>query len=582
MVVLKSLSSKTELFDRIPFNPGVNIIMGKYSTEKRSDLNGIGKSTVVRLIDYLLLSESAGKTFFNIKKHGFLSRHKATLEFSDGDVIYFIERGFDEKDPIRFGSDVNNMKEYKRQELEGILLKIFFGDVTIEAQIKDDWFRDMISFFLKDDLDYKERRGPLDFFGSRELKCLRDYYNLYLLNIPYGSVIRYDTLSNETRQLNLLKKRIEQNIKDDTGGDDVKQSFELFRIDTEIRKIEESLKQFTFSDVDKDIEEAIDGIISERNKKRNRRNVLKRIYGEYIGSYQNEVEIDPTRVTHIYNEVKSELGDYVKKSLEEVLLIRKGLCENRARFLKDKIDSIKTEIEKLEADIHRLDEDKGLLYRKMDEKRAFDELKTKHSMLVDEKVKRERIAIPISQIKRINHDINVRGAEMSQKKVDIATEIDSCKAHIEKLRNQYFEIIKIKTGLNELTGARFSIDSDPAKRSSITFDIDIPKKYASGNASFKIFAYDLTIFFDIVENNRRLPHFLIHDGVFSGIDKGRIVNILNYINSKGLRTQEMQYIITANENDIQINNEGYTFDIEKCIVARFGDDPDSMFFKREY
>lgn len=582
MVVLKSLSSKTDLFDRIHFNLGINIIMGSYTTKKCSDLNGIGKSTVVRLIDYLLLSESAGKTFFNIKRYGFLSRHKATLEFSDGDVTYFIERGFDEKDPIRFGSDINNMKEHKRQELEDILLKIFFGDVTIEAQIKDDWFRDMISFFLKDDLDYKVRRGPLDFFGSGELKCLRDYYNLYLLDIPYSSVIRYDTLSNETRQLNLLKKRIEQNIKDDTGVDDVKQSFGLFQIDTEIRKIEDSLKQFTFSEVDKDIEERIDDIISERNKLRNRKNVLKRRYGEYIDSYQNEVEINPTRVTHIYNEVKSALGDYVKKSLEEVLLIRKGLSENRARFLKDKIDSIKTEIEKLEADIHRLDEDKGLLYRKMDEKRAFDELKTKHSMLVDEKVKRERIAIPISQIKRIDHDINVRGAEMSQKKVDIATEIDSRKVHIEKLRNQYFEIIKIKTGLNELTGARFSIDSDPAKRSSITFDIDIPKKYASGNASFRIFAYDLTIFFDIVENNRRLPHFLIHDGVFSGIDKGRIVNILNYINSKGLRSQEMQYIITANESDIQISNKDYTFDIGKCIVASFGDNPNAMFFKREY
>ena len=70
MVILKKIYSENGLFNPIEFKQGMNIIRGIYSkkeTVKKSkmfDLNGIGKSTLIRLIDYALVSDS-GKSFFN-------------------------------------------------------------------------------------------------------------------------------------------------------------------------------------------------------------------------------------------------------------------------------------------------------------------------------------------------------------------------------------------------------------------------------------------------------------------------------------------------------------------------------------
>ena len=68
MVMLKQLYSETELFDKlfdkVTFRQGINIIQGVYtiSDKERSGLNGIGKSTLVRLIDFALVSDSTLKS----------------------------------------------------------------------------------------------------------------------------------------------------------------------------------------------------------------------------------------------------------------------------------------------------------------------------------------------------------------------------------------------------------------------------------------------------------------------------------------------------------------------------------------
>ena len=52
MVILKKIYSETGLFDGVEFKSGINIIQGIYTKRdnESKDLNGIGKSTLIRLI----------------------------------------------------------------------------------------------------------------------------------------------------------------------------------------------------------------------------------------------------------------------------------------------------------------------------------------------------------------------------------------------------------------------------------------------------------------------------------------------------------------------------------------------------
>ncbi len=77
------LFSDTNLIDTVTFHNGINIILGKYSEDKEArGINGIGKSSLVRLIDFVLLSGKAEKRF-NKSKYDFLrvEEHTLTIEF---------------------------------------------------------------------------------------------------------------------------------------------------------------------------------------------------------------------------------------------------------------------------------------------------------------------------------------------------------------------------------------------------------------------------------------------------------------------------------------------------------------------
>lgn len=76
--MLIRIYSETNLIDAVPFHNGINIILGKYSGDKEArGINGIGKSTLVRLVDFTLLSGKAEKDL--LKKYDFYVRMNTRL-----------------------------------------------------------------------------------------------------------------------------------------------------------------------------------------------------------------------------------------------------------------------------------------------------------------------------------------------------------------------------------------------------------------------------------------------------------------------------------------------------------------------
>ena len=80
MILLHRVYSDTNLFDEVEFIEGINVVLGKYSGEEEGrEVNGIGKSTLVRLIDFALLSDSS-KSFFPARKYKFLHEHNYNFQ----------------------------------------------------------------------------------------------------------------------------------------------------------------------------------------------------------------------------------------------------------------------------------------------------------------------------------------------------------------------------------------------------------------------------------------------------------------------------------------------------------------------
>ena len=150
MILLDKIYSETDLFDDVKFNSGVNLVIGRYS--KRGvvgDINGVGKSTLVRLIDYALLSESVLRNHFDVKKLTFLKGHSATLEFHTESRVYSVKRTFDDPKHPFFGDLQSELLPYDIEELRKLFGELFFEPPIQPENYNPKWFRDLMHFSSK-------------------------------------------------------------------------------------------------------------------------------------------------------------------------------------------------------------------------------------------------------------------------------------------------------------------------------------------------------------------------------------------------------------------------------------------------
>lgn len=166
--MLTKLYSETNLIEDISFHNGINIIMGKYSQNGETrGINGIGKSLVIRLIDFALLSGKAEKVFAQ-KKYSFLreDEHSISLEFKVGQKTYFLKRFFSDLDIIHFGDNSSRLEEFQKSALNKILEGIFFPTHNNKVFFEGKRYRTLMEFFIKDDLQNQQRVDPLNFFHT--------------------------------------------------------------------------------------------------------------------------------------------------------------------------------------------------------------------------------------------------------------------------------------------------------------------------------------------------------------------------------------------------------------------------------
>jgi len=590
MVILKNIYSETNLFDAVPFHDGINIIQGIYKKKQRdetTDLNGVGKSTLVRLIDFCLLSDTTHTNFFNTDKYGFLSDNTVSLEFEHQNQKYKITRGFTNPNEPIFSKN-NKSENYDIRELRLILGSLFFAQDKYSGYFNKIWFRTLMNFFVKDDINHQERNNPLKFYNIHASDFDAYTYNLFLLNISNKSVIQYDIFKNEKMDLGDERTKLLSSLEEESGKSYEEIKSEVRFLDDKISSYEKSLSKYEFLDSYKDVEQNIIKTTNEISMLLRKLNILQKKLNEYQISYDYQIEININEIARTYGEIKKIFGEVIKKELDAIIDFRRILSENRMKFLQDKELSLKNDIEKIYDNISMLEKKRSDFYKILDEKKALDSIKNAYSQMIENKTKKERLVTSIKRIDQIDNRLYDLNKKISNSIELISKDVNTAESTITMIHSIFSEIVHNMIHVEDVKKAVFDITSSPDLRSPFKISIDVPKSSSYGKNRFKILAYDLTVFFNIIRNNRQIPHFLVHDGVFHGIDKKTVVRILNYIYSEFLKYHNFQYIITANEGELEIPEEKkdiygqYKFDIDKAITVTYMDTPNKMIFKREY
>jgi uncharacterized protein YydD (DUF2326 family) len=595
--MLTRLYSDTNLLlQTIDFEAGINIIYGKYSEEKDAKgINGIGKSSLVRLINYMLLSDTAEKEF-NKSKYNFLREeaHSLSLDFSVSSKKYTVTRQFDDNDTIFFGEIPGQIVDYKKNELLGVFLGLFFPAESNDMYVEGNRFRSLMQFFIKDDIQNKGRKDATNFFNFSPSAAEKVIYNFYLLGLPNKNLISFNEVSKEYKKYTDALKTYEEKLKNESGHSVEEYRSEKLKIEANINLLRNRLKGYDFKDSHSEIEKKLSTVISTINEKSQYFHSLSQKIKNIKDAYQLNEDIDTKKIQKIYNEVLSTFGTAVKKTLDEIKTFKKDILENRNKFLIEKEKDLQKTLDTVFKELSQLETERTSLLNTLHERGVLDKLENTYEELITQQSLFERQNQYLIQVDEFNRILSDQEIVLSKIRKDISDDIQSSEKNLNELRQLFTEILTSAIFMDgDDSSGYFDISlTHNNRKGTLPFKIDvtIPKSSSVGQEVLKMIAYDLMIFIHSIKTKRPLPDFLIHDGVFHGMSHKTMVNILNYVYRKHLSLydlKEFQLIVTFSEDEIEVPSDkkdlygefAFTFADKKIIELE--DVPNKMLFKRD-
>ncbi len=595
-MLIRLYSETNLLVQNVNFEPGVNIIYGKYSGDKEAKgINGIGKSSLVRLINYMLLSDTAEKEF-NKTKYAFLrdESHSLVLEFEVKGKKYFIERNFADADIVYFGTNPIRMDEYTKPELLLVLSGLLFPVENNEIYVEGSRFRTLMQFFIKDDIQNKGRTDATDFFSFSPNAVDKSIYNFYLLGLPTKNLLNFSEVAKEYKRYSDALKTYEEKLKIESGHSVEEYRSEKLKIEANIKTLRGRLKGYDFKESHKELESKLSDIIYKINDKSQEFHGLSQKLKNVREAYQLNHEIDTKQIQKLYNEVLSNFGNAVRKSLDQIKDFKAEVLENRNKFLVTKEKELEQSIDAIFKELSSLELERSKLLKDLQEKGALDKLEKTYEDLIKEQSLFERQNQILSQVDEFNRILSDQEIVLSQVRRDISEDVQKAQSDLNNLRELFTEILASAIFIDENdSSGYFDVALTHNKRKGTVpfkIDVNVPKSSSLGQEVLKTIAYDLMIFLNSISHTRSFPDFLIHDGVFSDMSHKTMVNFLNYVNRKHLELytkKNFQYIVTFSEDEIEIpaNKKDlygeFNFDFNKKKIIEIEDVENKMLFKRD-
>jgi uncharacterized protein YydD (DUF2326 family) len=516
MFLKKLYSEPPRLFQPVEFKNGINFIFGKKHTlrDTKESLNGIGKSTLLDLIDFCLLSDFSKKNTRLYKEKKRLTNHKIVLEFEIQGIHYLIKRTVDKPRDIEFGLFEQTPKVIKIDELKEKLFGLIFDNPNYSGKLNSSWYRKLMLFFLK---IHKRQRGqfldPIKYLSSEAGKEIElNQYHFFLLGIDNTLLCRnYDAQQGVTERntaIREVKRLVEHNYQIDIKNVDS----EINKLERTINKIKKIIESFQLAEQYDDVE-AQANLLTRQIKELSAQNFWD---NKKIEAYQESFELkdilDTRKINQIkklYSETNSLLGENIGKSLAEAVQFRKQLASSREEFLSDEINALQTEIKKRREKIKQLDEERAKLFLFLESKEAIKDLTGAFYNLAETKTKLSELE---SKVKTY-HDLQKEKADWELKDKEINREI-----------LEYVDVIKPK--LSSFYDILSSVYNDiyPKNQDNLSFSVS-PKPRTNAK-----------------------------------LDKAHFIELYNLIENTLSQGIKFQYIITLNEEGTLNQNFG---DFEK-------------------
>ncbi len=514
----------------IRFRRNLNLIVDETSSDLRTDSgNNVGKTTVLRLIDYCLGSD--GKNIWtdpefkqtNKLVETFLKERSIfvelvlsdDLDLADSREIHII-RNFQARSQKVIKV---NGEEVKSKDFPEMLKPLVFGTNQSKPT-----FRQIIAKNIRDDRDRLQNTLRVLHTTSRK----EEYEALYL----YWLGIDLD-VSDRKQRLYTSKKietDLQRRLRKEHSKNQIEQS--LIYIDLRIKDLEEQREKLVLNSNYEDDLEELDSIkreIGRLGTRISRLEVRLALIEESEEELKKElVEIDVNKIRDLYEEANRYIPN-LQKTYEETLAFHNGMVKEKLDYLKSEVPELQSELTELRSELKALLESEESMTYDLRKMGTLDDLQRLISVLSEAHENRGLLEEQLRLWE--SSDKSLRDIDEELRKIDEG--IDS---QDDLIRSRLTVFNKLFTDLSEkLCDETYILSADKGERGYEMTIASLIGNPGTGRKKTEMIAFDVAYIQFADEVGLSNLHFVLQDEIENVHDNQISTILLNIVEGSNVQ-----------------------------------------------
>lgn len=548
-------------FKNIVFNDGLNLVLAKVT--KKLDLNkdshNLGKTTLITVIDFMLLKEINDGHIFKSHKAKF-SGYIFFLEIllNNGEFLT-IKRAVDSPTKISFkltkvASNLLNEENWDKPNIAFDKAESALNEYLAFDILKQWQYRKSVTYFLRSQKDFNDVFQLSKFSKGKDIDWKPFMFDLLGFD---GNLLKekYEIDSKISEQKTFINGLKSKFSVDPEEVDKIKGAIELKK--AEQTELQAQIDNFNFYQqerkLNKELVEDVENQISILNSAEYN---LEFDLDKTKQSFSNNVSFDIDQLKKIYEESAIFFPDNLVKDYKSLENFNKKITEERNKFLEEKIITLTKQLKETRLFLSKYDEKRNRILSVLKDKDSFRKFKTYQIDLTKvegDLVRLEEKLTSIDKIEIFNQEIKKHNSTLDNIKSEIQQVIrtNDNQYYIE-IKRLFYNIFKyifnapaiIFMGQNGQGNIDFKVDVTKENEIDITAE-------SEGNSYKKMLCISFDLAVLIAYHKNSFYHFVYHDGALEGLDNRKKINFINLVKDYCVK-YNLQYIFTAIEHDIPI------------------------------
>jgi len=543
----------------IPFKKGLNLILdSSVLTDKNETGNNVGKTTVLRVIDFCFGSEGkdiyTDKEFKTINEEVYTTlvtkKYRFTLTLYNKGNKLKLSRGFDADNKVLFINDeeCDDLKSYSNK-----IKSFLFRSNELKPTL-----RQLMPKFIRKDTHTMS--NAMYYLHSTTSKV--DYEMIYLTLFGFEDSSLINERFGIAREIKKLEKRITA-LKSGKTISAAKQRLRI--IEKNITSVEKEISEFKIgTGYERELERLHDikEQVSYQTKKISSLKLkisLNKTTQKELSKSKESIDIDV--ITSIYNEAKY-YNPEINKSLEELIVFHNKMIDQKLVYVSKSIENASSVLNGYEQKLSKSLNLEREIIQYLSDRGTLSDLQKMQKELNIIYTQKGELASLINLVEELDEEKKQKNLMLLKYNERLDDYVADFEEKISKFNDFYSELSK------ELYNEIYYV-SDGYDKGAFDFTIDNLKgNVGGGKKKGQVAAFDFALvkFIDFYGYN--YPRFIFHDSI-EDIHKNQIETLFSTANSL-----EGQYIVSMLEDKITFLGSDF---IKENSVIRLS--PSDRFFK---